>query len=1524
MKRCQTYEFFKGNAAQESPELQSFFTTIESLNSEESLEAVVKTLKYSLVNAFPADAQLTPFGDVLFKGDMNRDANHILNKINKALTMYYGEVYENAPFSPQFIKGTTRKLSTYGFPYTVVEFGSTFFDKVIVPKNKIYQPQEVNDTILKIASDQYGQYSIPFEETLKVDKNDQVKESKKIDSEIPFISPPNIEQQLLHLKNSFAAAGISIKIKFDSNLLSKGSVTGINNNTAEITLNPELMTADTHIHEFSHILIDLLGDNPLVAQAIALVKNTSLYEEVKNAYPELQGIALDKEVLVTAMGIEGAKRTEKNVGPIRTAINKIIRAIKSIFGISEDAVNQLVTKLFSKRLNAIEFTGELTKETKESKKVDKRFDEFTDLIEKTAEVLKNRLNILETNPMVNDTNRIELSYQLNKILAIKEDKSKQVEDFIDFVRYLDKIAKDSAETLNEISKKYSDNKIIENLTQDERLELAQQLYKVGNSIKDFYGGGTSEESVISKLEHVINTRRDKLSVDGKSETKITALEDKLDAVIKKMKRQEKLYYNTSLVIQADLLYEFNDDEGINAQLKDLIKNITDNNRTNFVTKDEEYKYIQERYKAKEITDDERRKALVDLTVKQLKNKIISRQTLINELRDAQKDKGSYSYMMDPFIYSSQVTLQLFATLVKNQLYMANEKTRDTIDELAPAYREYVAYKGSDLNPKTFNEDILEVVKHFVRNEKTGKRELMDILSFVQPYDTPKYHSEEYSALKALKEKYKRPSKEQNPEEYVKWRKSPIAIRYFQEVANWYKANSVATEEGKNLVITLKNKMKILEKKLKNINKETNPDRYSLTEALLEDARIEFGRIYDAKNDVYKGIAARPNSRFLNPKFKNLVETNGKNDIQSIDNWTPKNPAGKYYLALLKTYVNKQKLLGNQLPIKNEWDRFAYTVPSNEAEGLEKLQKDNYNVFKATKDYANRNFSFLSTDDSYGAAINANKEQRNKTVPVFYINPTDAKFVSHDVGSTIALFAGMAHMYEAKSKIVGSVIIMRDIIERREVIETNAANMPIANATAKALGINRASIKKDVSNNFKHLEEFIDRVFFGEEELKQAFSLFGKEISANKLTSKFTTFTALNTLALNLLQSTNQLLIDNINIAEEAIAGQFFNGKNIAWAKSTYLKSTVKGDTLKDVGKYNTQTKIGKFAEEFDLLGSALELNKETKTGNRLLKEMGMRMFFVTQRIAEHETAVTRGLALADSYRGKLKDKDGNVIKNEKGEDANLYDVYIKDEKTGKWGIDPRVANFKKIQFINKVSGMYKKTNQIKTKFDDPMLNRRFYGKLLLLFRRYFQPGLRKRFGFNNDLGIHLDTELGVISEGMYVSFGRYMKELYKSGFKHGSVFKTMTDFEKANIKRTAAELSFFVGAAVIAGTLLSMMADGDDEDEYAMAFVAYQARRIQSELTQFINPLDFYRFVSSPTAATNPMVNAAKLIGHLFTQELPYLIFGDEEGIRYERNGPGYEKGDRKTVQKFEKLIPVLSGLEKSRTPEQAIKWFDL
>jgi hypothetical protein len=311
-----------------------------------------------------------------------------------------------------------------------------------------------------------------------------------------------------------------------------------------------------------------------------------------------------------------------------------------------------------------------------------------------------------------------------------------------------------------------------------------------------------------------------------------------------------------------------------------------------------------------------------------------------------------------------------------------------------------------------------------------------------------------------------------------------------------------------------------------------------------------------------------------------------------------------------------------------------------------------------------------------------------------------------------------------------------------------------------------------------------------------------------------------------------------------------------------------------------------------------------------------------QTIAEHETAVTRMLALMDSYRGKLKDKDGKVIKNEKGEDANLWDVFIKDEKTGRYSIDPRVANFNRSRFMSKISGINKRTNQVKTKFDDAILQRRWYGKLIMLFRRYFIPSLRKHYGHNGLRGgIHRDLELGTISEGTMETLWRFVKETWKNHGNGVKVYKMMTDMEKQNMRRSAISIAFWTLCALI---VMALSDDDDDDDSYAEQFLIYQALRMQTELTQFVRPVEFLKTANSPTATVRPVTKAIELIDMVAFKAIPSIFTGDTEGLYYQRKSGLHEKGDSKLLAKFQDLVPILGGINKSADPKTAAKWFDL
>ena len=234
------------------------------------------------------------------------------------------------------------------------------------------------------------------------------------------------------------------------------------------------------------------------------------------------------------------------------------------------------------------------------------------------------------------------------------------------------------------------------------------------------------------------------------------------------------------------------------------------------------------------------------------------------------------------------------------------------------------------------------------------------------------------------------------------------------------------------------------------------------------------------------------------------------------------------------------------------------------------------------------------------------------------------------------------------------------------------------------------MKEDPRNNrnYQHLKEWVDSVFYGQLDLEQG-AILGVDMS--KLAGKAAAFTAITNLAFNTLQVGNQFVLDNLMGSEEAVAGQFFGKRDFAWAAKTYAAN--KG-ALSDLGAFVPKSKLGQAMQMFDALNEVTDTIGKGVTGSKLKKAIQNDPLFALQHAVEHQSTGTRMLAVLRSYKGKLLDSSGKVLLNEKGEEADLWDMLVKDEK-GKFIIDPRVANVQKNEVIAKLHGINKRANQIK-------------------------------------------------------------------------------------------------------------------------------------------------------------------------------------------------------------------------------------
>jgi hypothetical protein len=479
-----------------------------------------------------------------------------------------------------------------------------------------------------------------------------------------------------------------------------------------------------------------------------------------------------------------------------------------------------------------------------------------------------------------------------------------------------------------------------------------------------------------------------------------------------------------------------------------------------------------------------------------------------------------------------------------------------------------------------------------------------------------------------------------------------------------------------------------------------------------------------------------------------------------------------------------------------------------------------------------------------------------------------------------------------------------------------------NQIAEGIGIKQPRSKEGYeTNNFKHLMSFLDQNVYNEKAIKKQFSAFGKTFEANKLAGKLAGYTAMNALSFNLLQAFNQSTLDNIMGWSEAAGGQFIDRKSTLKGKQVYWS---KGGGIGDLGKIAPTTYVGQIAEMYDMLQGQFRDNVgKNVTGSNAKKLFSSDALFFLQHGAEHEVQVTRGLGMLAFM--KAKDKNGKQLKNPDGSDMTILDAHVQG-KNGRVTIDERVANFDKRRFMNRIHGINKRTNGVYNDFDSAHMKRLWYGKLVMLFKGWMVPGYRRSYGHGETW--HSDHELGTVTQGQFLTFMKMLKDSIRT---QSNQYKNMSELEKQNVRRVAVQLNALAGSLLL-GFGLALLAGADEDEEpnsYALNFLMYQNRRLRSELMFYINPWETWRLIKSPTATVRPLENIGTFL--LSTLENIYY-FGTgnlgglvpEKHIYYQRKSGANEKGELKWDNKLYKAVPILKGIQNSKTPEEAIKWFNM
>lgn len=854
---------------------------------------------------------------------------------------------------------------------------------------------------------------------------------------------------------------------------------------------------------------------------------------------------------------------------------------------------------------------------------------------------------------------------------------------------------------------------------------------------------------------------------------------------------------------------------------------------------------------------------LEIEINKLKSYTLDEESLIEKLKSTNLDEDLLSYLLNPLISSPDNVIALFAKTIKSEFEIARIKDINIKRETANVLQKYISQKGRTLKIKDQYADIIEEVDEYEFNNNSNEDSSNDKitkLSFVQKYNMSKFNKAKYEFQLKLGIK---PDKENEAE----------LTEYKKKKNDWYKLNTQIDLDAQ-----------ILNKQIATANLNNN---------------------IISNKEYIRQIGKKfymPAEQYANPKWKTLYN----------DNNQPKNESGKLHKYITELYLKQQE----SVP---KFKQNGYIVPSIPKTQNERLQM---NLIKGIGQSVSEAFTVKAYDDEFGqlSESSALSGEGFKNIPVFFNSQMSIEEVSYDVVASVLQYSAMANKFNSLNQINSEIQLFKKVIGDRNIEKVDSKGVNILDSFAEKLKIKDVFIKNtdEFSGNSKrHLDAFIDMIIYNESQNISTTNFLGLNIDTGKLTNTALNIAALTSIAADLLKGVANNLQGNIQLIIEASGGAYFNLKNLSVGKKNFFANTT-GAVL-DFGKMTPESFQGKLVELYDpMQGEFRDEYGRVISASVFRKLFSTSTLFFNQHFGEYEIAVSNMYALMDAT--KVLDLENKSI-------ISLYEAYKKygvdslENKVEMLLLDAKNQPYKendsdnyasipftenvRIDIQNRLHALSKRMQGIYNSFDKSVAQKYSIGRLLLMYRKHLAPGILRRY---KRLGY--DIELGDITEGFYRTFSKTMiRDLRDMKFNIIKNWSTYSEFEKSAILRTLSELTIVILLTVSLALLLSDDDDDEDKNSYISNFLIYEMTRMRSETFAYINPGDFKRTISSPTAMLSIVNRLSKFISQIFD---PFE--------KYERKTGNALKGDYKIWVYFKRLMG-LSGY--NFNPEEATKIYN-
>lgn len=859
------------------------------------------------------------------------------------------------------------------------------------------------------------------------------------------------------------------------------------------------------------------------------------------------------------------------------------------------------------------------------------------------------------------------------------------------------------------------------------------------------------------------------------------------------------------------------------------------------------------------------------------DKILTKESFKDQLVMATRDIDASGAWLGTVINSRDPISAAIGLALKDVIYDNHVKDMKIGEHLQDAYKEvrHTALLSSAKSEEEFNMQFLREADNY---EQIGVDENGDPiygyvkrLAFHTEYNDDQYQKERRTFFQDLGDK----PNSSNKVAYSKYQK---------EVAKFYAQNTQINPRATSIIQAKKDELskRQFERWLLENTIEMDNEFYGNGQTKADYFK---GKIYSYNQAnhtfrIYGGELIKPSEKYRNQEFT-------------------KQMSNHYYKTLYNTYQNANEKLGSY--------GLKYGIVPQESKGKNLFSDLKWNPSTIKENLltiAKAPIKSMYANYDSNRTVQRQDGTEVKYIPIKYTKLLDREDLNVDLLQSTLKFSQMANNYDGMSEVEPNILVLKTVlngdynlgIKGRQIAETNAKGIQKINAITKKIV---PKLSQEGMLN-QRLNEFIDDVVFGDKEFQSEVNILGKDFSVNKIADKVGLYTTLANMALNFTGGINNIVVGNYNNILEASGGRFWGKRDWAWAQGEYWKempSTI-GDL---VGQ--TDSILNHMAEYYDIPQGEFknEYGQDVSKG-MLNKSFKRSTLMFMQKGGEHQIQLSGMLSLMHNTKVKTVDgKEVNLYDAWKEKDADGHIISPVDNSKYVWEKADDVAFRNRLHAINKVlHGVY-------NKFDKAMLQRRWYGKLALMFRKYMFTAFQSRYG-----GEYVDYELGTLKQGTWNTFFQKVVADFKD-YKFGMLQKMWTkegynEIQKAAMNRTLTEFGTMLATMMLAG-----MTNGDDDKSWIKNETALQLTRMSADINQFISPADFIRVVRNPAASINI---AEKWIAVASQLTSPTDQYKRASGIA--------KAGDNKLYIKLLKVMPGIRQIINTMTPEEQIKYYNM